>query len=365
MPKLAVARVRDIAEAIERIAPTPLSEAWDNSGLQVGDPASEVGRVLVAFTPVDEVFEEAEETGANFLLFHHPLIFDRLRCVDTGSHPGSLVARAIRSGLAIYAAHTSYDAAPEGVSLVLAEALGLRGPYGVVSPRGALRKLVIFVPERYVDAVAGALAEAGAGVIGEYTHCTFRTPGTGTFLGGEATSPYLGEKGRLEKVGEIRLETVVPAHTAGRAVAAATAAHPYEEVALDLYPVEGHPEGCGYGRVGVLPEPMTPEELSEHATNSLGFPARLVADPHHGRRIERVAVLGGSGGSFIREAATSGAQAYVSGDLDYHDALLAHTLGLAAIDSGHAATELPSLEPLARRLAELVDVPVGVSRVRR
>jgi dinuclear metal center YbgI/SA1388 family protein len=363
MPKLAVARVRDIVEAVEQIAPSPLSEEWDNSGLQVGDPASEANRVLVALTPMDEVFAEAEETGADFLLLHHPLLFNPLKSVDTGSYPGDLVARAIRSSLAVYAAHTSYDAAPEGVSVALAEALGLRGPYEVVSPRGSLRKLVIFVPEENVDAVADALAGAGAGVIGEYTHCTFRTPGTGTFLGGEATDPYLGEKGRLEKVDEIRLETVVPAHAAGRAVAAATAAQPYEEVALDLYPVEGRPEGCGYGRAGALPEPMTPEELREHVTNSLGFPARLVAG--HGQRLERVAVLGGSGGSFIREAAASGAQAYVSGDLDYHDALLADSLSLTAIDAGHAATELPSLDPLARRLGELVYVPVEVSRIRR
>jgi dinuclear metal center YbgI/SA1388 family protein len=359
MPKLAVARVRDIAEALERIAPTPLSEDWDNPGLQVGNPASEANRVLVALTPVDEVFEEAEETGADFLLFHHPLIFDPLKSVDTGS----LVARAIRNDLAVYAAHTSYDAAPEGVSAALARALGLRGPFTVVSPRGSLRKLVIFTPEENVDAIADALASAEAGVIGEYTHCTFRTPGRGTFLGGEATDPYLGEKGRLEKVEEIRLETVVPAHAADRAAAAATAAHPYEEVALDLYPIEGHPEGCGYGRVGLLPEPMTPEALSEHVASSLGSSARLVAG--HGRRVERVAVLGGSGGSFVREAAASGAEAYVTGDLDYHDALLADSLGLAAIDAGHAATELPSLEPLGRRLAELVDVPVEVSRVRR
>jgi dinuclear metal center YbgI/SA1388 family protein len=363
MPELAVARVRDIAEAVERIAPTPLAEDWDNSGLQVGDLASESNRVLVALTPMDEVFEEAEERGADFLLFHHPLIFDPLKTVETGSYPGDLVARAVRSGLVVYAAHTSYDAAPEGVSVALAEALELRAPYGVVSPRGALRKLVFFVPEENVDAVADALAGAGAGVIGEYTHCTFRVPGTGTFLGGETTDPYLGEKGRLERVEEIRLETVVPAHSAAAAVAAATAAHPYEEVALDLYPVEGSPEGCGYGRVGALPEPMTPEELREHVASSLGYPARLVAD--HGQRIERVAVLGGSGGSFVREAAASGAQAYVSGDLDYHDALLAESLGLAAIDAGHAATELPSLVPLARRLAELVDVPVEVSRIRR
>jgi dinuclear metal center YbgI/SA1388 family protein len=363
MPTSAVARVWDIAEAVERIAPTSLSEDWDNSGLQVGDPASDANRVLVALTPIDEVFEEAEETGADFLLFHHPLIFNPLKSVDTGSYPGDLLARAVRGGLAVYAAHTSYDAAPDGVSVVLAEVIGLRDPFEIISPRGALRKLVIFVPEENVDAVAEALSGAGAGVIGEYTHCTFRTPGMGTFLGGETTDPYLGEKGRLEKVEELRLETVVPAHAAGRAVAAAVAAHPYEEAALDLYPVEGHPEGCGYGRVGTLPEPMTSEELVEHIASSLGFPARLAAGSR--RRIERVAVLGGSGGSFVREAAASGAEAYVTGDLDYHDALLADSLGLAAIDAGHAATELPSLEPLARRLAGLVDVPVEVSRVRR
>jgi dinuclear metal center YbgI/SA1388 family protein len=359
MPKLVVARVRDIAEAVERIAPSPLSEDWDNPGLQVGNPASETNRVLVALTPVDEVFEEAEERGADFLLFHHPLIFDPLKSVDTDS----LVARAIRDDLAVYAAHTSYDAAPEGVSDVLARTLGLRGPFTVVSPRGSLRKLVIFAPQENVDAIADALAGEGAGVIGEYTHCTFRTPGRGTFLGGEATDPYRGEKGRLEKVEEIRLETVVPAHAADRAAAAAVAAHPYEEAALDLYPIGGYPEGCGYGRVGRLPEPMTPEALGEHVANSLGFPARLAAG--HGRRIERVAVLGGSGGSFVREVAASGAEAYVTGDLDYHDALLADSLGLAAIDAGHAATEFPSLEPLARRLAELVDVPVEISKVRR
>ena len=357
--------MRDITDAVEQLAPPSLAEDWDNCGLQVGDPAAKVSRVLVALTPVIEVFEEAQEAGADFLLFHHPLILGSFKSVDVSSYPGDLIARAVRRNLAVYAAHTSYDAAPHGVSAALAGALGLRGPLRVVSPRGQLRKLVIFVPQENIDAVADALAEAGAGVIGEYTHCTFRTPGTGTFLGGEATYPYLGERGRLEKVEEIRLETVVPAHASDRAVAAAIAAHPYEEIALDLYPVEGHPAGCGYGRVGTLPEPMTSDDLREHVSDRLGSPARLVADPDSGRRMELVAVLGGSGGSFVREAAASGAEALVTGDLDYHDALLADSLGLTAIDAGHAPTELPSLEPLARRLAELVDVPVEISRVQR
>jgi dinuclear metal center YbgI/SA1388 family protein len=360
-----VTSVAEIAAAVEHLAPLALAEGWDNCGLQVGDPAARRTRVLVALTPLPEVFEEAEEIGADFLLFHHPLIFTPLRSVDTGSQPGALLARAVRGDRAVYAAHTSYDAAPNGVSAALAMALGLGGPLQVVSPRGSLRKLVVFVPEENVEDVADALAGIGAGVIGDYTRCTFRTPGTGTFLPGEETDPYLGERGQLEKLREIRLETVVPTYAARRAADAATAAHPYEEVALDVYPVDGYPGDCGYGRVGSLPEPLTAGELCERVSDSLGFPARLVSDPEQGRRIERVAVLGGSGGSFIPEAASLGVGAYVSGDLDYHDALLAESLGLATIDVGHAATELPSLEPLARRLAKLVDVPVGVSRVRR
>jgi dinuclear metal center YbgI/SA1388 family protein len=355
--------VAQIAEAVDRIAPLALAEEWDNCGLQVGDPEAEVNRVLVALTPLPEVFEEAEEKGADFLLFHHPLVFDPLKTIDTSSYPGGLLARAIRNGHAVYAAHTSYDAAPAGVSVALARTLGLGAPLRVLSPRGALRKLVVFVPEENVDAVAKALAEVGAGVIGDYTECTFRTRGTGTFRGGDETNPYLGEKGRLEEVVEVRIETVVPAHTVDRAVEAATAAHPYEEMALDVYPVEGSPGGCGYGRLGTLPDRLTAGELREHVSESLGFPSRLVADPE--RRIETVAALGGSGGSFISEAAASGAHAYVTGDVDYHDALLAQSLGLTVIDAGHAATELPSLEPLALRLAELVDVPVEVSQVRR
>lgn len=359
-----VTLVKEIAAVVEKLAPGALAEDWDNCGLQVGDPEAEARRVLVALTPLPEVFEEARERDADFLLFHHPLLFSPLKSVDTRSYPGDLVSRAIREGCAVHAAHTSYDAAPGGVSVALADALGLRGPLEVVVPRGELRKVVIFVPEENVEAVARALAEAGAGEIGDYTNCTFRLPGTGTFLGGEGSDPYLGEKGRLERVEEIRLETVVPAHLAHRAVAAAVAAHPYEEAAFDVYPVEGRPEGCGYGRTGQVSEPLTPEGLCQHVSESLDFPARLVAAPDGGG-VERVAVLGGSGGSFIREAAARGADAYVTGDLDYHDALLAESLGLVAIDAGHAATELPSLEPLARRLADLVDVPVEVSRVRR
>lgn len=358
-------RVREIQDVVEGIAPASLAADWDNVGLQVGDEHAEANRVLVALTPLPEVFDEAEEIGADFLLFHHPLIFRPLKGVDVSSYPGDLVARAIRGNLTVHAAHTNYDAAPRGVSVALAAALRLTGPLQVVVPTGSMKKIVVFVPEEDADGMADALTGAGAGVIGGYTRCTFRSPGTGTFFGGDGTDPYAGERGRLERVPELRLETVAPAHLVRAAVAAIRASHPYEEPAFDVYPVDGHPEGCGYGTVGRLPTPLTPEEFAGYVSNSLGFPVRLVSDPAPGRPVERVAVLGGSGGSFIGQAAASGADAYVTGDLSYHDALLAESLGLVAVDAGHAATELPSLVPLARRLGEAVDVPVSVSRVRR
>lgn len=356
---------RDVIKEIEALAPPTLSEKWDNSGLQVGDPSGKVERVLVALTPLAEVFDEAEENVANFVLFHHPLIFGGLDSVDEGAYPGDLIARAVRASITVYAAHTSYDAAPDGVSVALADALGLRPPRAVVSPAGEIKKLVVFTPQGHVEAVAEALAGSGAGEIGDYTRCAFRAPGTGTFLPGSGSDPHLGDPGKLEYADEIRLETVVPAHLLPGAIAAMKTAHPYEEVAHDIYPVEGHPEGCGYGRCGLLHEPLSATGLRDFTTEKLGFEARLVADPSRGARIEKVAVLGGSGGSFLREVAASGADAYITADLDYHDALLAESLGLVAIDAGHAATELPSLAPLARRLSRGLGLPVEVSRVRR
>ncbi|AHY45816.1 Dinuclear metal center protein, YbgI/SA1388 family [Rubrobacter radiotolerans] len=358
---------KEVMGAVEGISPPALAEEWDNSGLQVGRADAAVSRVLVALTPLPEVFDEAREKGADFLLFHHPLIFGGLGSLDTSRYPGDLLARAMRDELTVYASHTSLDATPDSrnVSVALAGTLGLSGRLRVVAPAGALRKLVVFVPEEDVEAVAEALAGAGAGRIGDYTRCTFRSPGTGTFLPGDASNPHLGERGKLEYAPEVRLEAVVPAHLAARAVAAATEAHPYEEMAHDVYPVEGYPESCGYGRVGDLPEPLGARDLADYVSERLGAPARLVSDPEPERRIERLAVLGGSGGTFLKQAATSGAGAYVTGDLDYHDALLAESLGLVAVDAGHAPTELPALAPLAEHLAELVDVPVEVSRVRR
>jgi dinuclear metal center YbgI/SA1388 family protein len=356
--------VKDVIRAVERVAPPSLAEDWDNCGLQVGEPETGVSRVLVALTPLAEVFDEAEEKGADFLLFHHPLIFKPLHSVDTGSYPGNLISRAVRSGTAIYAAHTSYDSAPDGVSVALAGALGLTGPLEVISARGELRKLVVFVPESALDEVSEALDRGGASVIGDYTRCTFRTPGTGTFLPGSISDPYSGERGKLQHESEVRLETVVAAHDAPRALSYARAAHPYKEMACDLYPVEGRPEGCGLGRVGELPEPLSPEAFTAHVSESLGFEARLVSKPGVGE-IRRVAVLGGSGGSFLGEVAASGAQAYMTGDLSYHHALDAEHLGLVAVDAGHGPSEFPSLARLAESIGELVEIPVEASQVRR
>jgi hypothetical protein len=97
------------------------------------------------------------------------------------------------------------------------------------------RKLVVFVPEDALDAVRDALFSAGAGRIGAYERCSWYTSGTGTFMGGESTDPSVGERGREERVPELRLETVFPGDRQPEVVAALRAAHPYEEPAFDVY----------------------------------------------------------------------------------------------------------------------------------
>ena len=249
------------------------------------------------------------------------------------------------------------------MSAALAETLGLGGPLRVVSPRGALRKLVVFVPEESVDGVVRALAEAGAGVIGDYTECTFRTRGTGTFRGGDETNPYLGERGRLEKVEEVRIETVVPAHAQAAPRKPPPRPTPTRRWHWTSTLSRELPRAAATGGWGPCPSPSPPRSCAN--TSRARWVFRRASSPTREGASSGSPSSGDPGGSFIPEVAASGADAYVTGDVDYHDALLAESLGLTVIDAGHAATELPSLGPLAERLAELVDVPVEVSEVRR
>lgn len=331
--------VKTVAGWMERLAPPALAEEWDAVGLQVGDREALVTRVVTALTLTPDVVAQAAAGGAQLIVAHHPLIFRPLSSIQPHARVGFLVTQLIKHDIALFVAHTNLDAAPGGVNDGLAARLGLLETEPLTFRRLPRRvKLVTFVPAGHEDEVRDALAQAGAGVIGRYSHCAFTSPGRGSFKPMESANPYIGQVGRVEQVEEVRLEMVVPQADAAKAVAALKRAHPYEEVAYDLYPLEEVEAAAGIGRVGRLPRPMTAEEFIAYVKDRLQVrnvrPCGAAVP-----RIERVAVVGGSGGSFINEALRKGAHALVTGDVDYHDADEARHAGLLVVDAGHFGTE--------------------------
>lgn len=344
-------KCRTIMAALERLAPRSLAAGWDNVGLLVGSPEQEVASLLVTLDVTPQVAGQAVTDGVDMIVAHHPLIFKTLSAIRTDTPQGRTLAALLAAGIAVAAAHTNLDAAAGGVNDVLAARLGLTGlrPL-VVDGRERLLKLAVFVPEGHVEDVRRALAAAGAGHIGNYSHCTFQAAGTGTFLPLEGTQPFLGEQGKLEYAAECRLETILPEKIAVPVIDAMLKAHPYEEVAYDLYALENPGREFGLGRVGRLAAPEPFAVFADRVTAALGLSHLRIAGPTD-REVGTVAVCGGSGGNFLAIAAAAGADVLVTGDVKYHEALEAAAVGLTLVDAGHFATERPVVEALAGYLA--------------
>jgi dinuclear metal center YbgI/SA1388 family protein len=279
--------------------------------------------------------------------YHPPLFEAQKRFVA-----GSLAFEAARAGIAVYSPHTALDVAEGGTNDVLADAAGMtdRAPLRRIDGPDATLKLVTFVPASHVEAVAGALFAAGAGHIGEYASCSFRSVGTGTFLGGEGTRPVVGEAGRREEVAEVRLETVVPARVVQAVVRALRAAHPYEEPAFDLVRLAAVSPLRGFGRVGTV-VPTRGEAMLERVKQALGVPHVLAAGSLD-REISRVAVCAGSGTELLGDAIASGAHLFLTGELRHHDALRALEAKMALICTRHSTSERGALVALERRLVQ-------------
>ncbi|HHX50527.1 MAG TPA: Nif3-like dinuclear metal center hexameric protein [Clostridia bacterium] len=341
-----------IMDIMERLAPCQLAEEWDNVGLLIGDPGARVEGVLVSLDLTVQVMEEARARGANLILVHHPPIFQPLKQLRTDTPLGRLVAGIIRENMQVYAAHTNLDVVPLGVNEQLARKLGLvETEILQVSGEDRLFKLVVFVPDSHEVKVRQSLGDAGAGWIGNYSHCTFRLHGTGTFRPLEGADPFLGQVGRLEEAAEYRLETIVPETQLKKVVKALLASHPYEEVAYDLYPLSNRGIEYGLGRVGKLIEPVPFSAFIEYVKLRLGTgPLKVAGNPE--MRVERVAVCGGAGGSLVSRAALQKAQVFVTGDVGHHQVQEALALGLGVIDAGHYATERVVLNPLVDYLKE-------------
>jgi dinuclear metal center YbgI/SA1388 family protein len=331
-------KVRDICEAMDELAPPCLAYEGDRIGLSIGDPEWEVTRAAIALTVTPEVAKTAIRKRVDLMVSHHPVIWEPLRALRTDNEHTRMCLALAEARVACFAAHTNLDVVPGGVNDRLAQLLCLINcrPLFPVAQRG-LVKLVTFVPKPHVAAVRDAVCRAGAGVIGEYTHCTFSAPGVGTFLPSEEANPFSGEKRRVNEEPERRFETLVSEHQLGKVIQALLQAHPYEEVAYDIIPLANKDPRVGIGVCGELRKSRTLRAFAEHTRTALELSAvRVVGDPN--KRVSKVAVLGGSGGSRVREIPPR-IDVYVTGDVTYHDALAARERGLAVIDAGHAGTE--------------------------
>lgn len=354
--------VRDVCRKLEEWAPAGLAYSWDRSGLSVGTPGQPVLGVLACLTVTREALARAREAGADLIVSHHPLIWDPLERLDPQDPHTRLCLDAAHGGLAVFSLHTNLDVAPGGVNHVLAQTLGLREMRPLFeAPHAGHVKLVTFVPEPHLAAVREAVSAAGAGIIGAYTHCSFSTPGTGTFLPGAGADPYSGERGVVNEEAEVRFETLVAKARLAGVLAALQAAHPYEEVAYDVVSLENVDPAVGLGARGVLDEPMTLGAFAGHVRNALGLEQlRFAGAP--GNPVRSVAVLGGAGGSEAGKVPAD-IDVFVTGDVKYHDALSALERGLAVVDAGHAGTERGIVEVIASYLrAAFPGLPVAVYR---
>jgi dinuclear metal center YbgI/SA1388 family protein len=343
-------KIKDIIAPLEHWAPRTLQEDYDNSGLQVGDPEAEVSAAMVCLDCTEAVVQEAAANGCGLIISHHPVIFNGLKSLVAKSHVERTLLAAIRHHIALYAIHTNLDNVLDGVNGEMASRLGLKA-IRVLDPKpDQLRKLVVFVPMDHADAVRDAALAAGAGHIGAYDECSFTVGGMGTFRAGPGTQPFVGEQGTRHAEAEFRLEFILPKHRDREVLAAVRAVHPYEEIAFDLYPLANQHNGIGSGLLGAWDAPLDEAAFLARLKQVFGLQA-IRHTQHLGKPIRTVALCGGSGSFLIRTAIASGADAYITGDVKYHEFFEADGKLLLA-DIGHYGSEQFTMHLIQRRLGE-------------
>jgi dinuclear metal center YbgI/SA1388 family protein len=348
------ATIADIIKVMESIAPSRLAEEWDNVGLQIGDRNRPVQTIRVALDPTPDVIDAASKDGVDLLITHHPLIFHPLKFIDLDSPLGSIIQTAILHRLSIFSAHTNLDSAIDGLNDILAYHIGLNDLKVLGNAIEAENyKLVFYVPEAYQQTVMASLFETRSGEIGNYSCCSFRNKGKGTYKPGPLAKPFSGKIGEISHTDEVRIETVVRKNDVTRVINHITKNHPYETMAYDIYPLLSYDRKEGIGRVGKLEKGMDLKSFALSIKTKLGLNHLKVAG-NPDLSIQTVAVCSGSGSGLFKHFVASGAQVYVSGDLGYHDAKTAEALNLGIIDIGHFASEHLIVDALTRRLKQVL-----------
>ncbi len=330
---------KDIITLMEEEFPLRLAESWDNSGLQIGSSDKQVGRILIALDLDSFVLKQAVKQQVDMIITHHPLFFKPIKNINYASPLGKMIKTLVSKDITVYAAHTNLDAAQKGLNQALAEKLELVNIEPLYpASREVLFKLVVYVPATHLEEVRAAICTAGAGNIGKYADCTFRARGTGTFRPGQNTNPFIGKTGELEEVDEFRLETIIYESDLKQVLDSIHQAHPYEEVAYDLYRLENEGRMFSPGRKGCLVEKTSLQDYAVRVKELLGVKSlRVVGDWES--NIKNVAVISGSGASLMSRVINQNIDLLVTGDLKYHEAKDAEAAGLKVIDAGHQGTE--------------------------
>jgi len=330
-------KLSQLTAYLESLAPLAYQEDYDNSGLIVGNPDKEVQQALLSLDCTEAIVDEAIDKGCEVIISHHPIVFRGLKKLNGKTYVERVIEKAIKNDIAVYAIHTNLDNVMDGVNARICEALELTNCRILAPKSGLLKKLVTYVPVDKAEQVRNALFHAGAGNIGNYSECSFNAEGQGTFKGGEDSTPYVGEPGKRHYEDEIRIETVYPATIESKLLMALFLAHPYEEVAYDLYELTNQHNQVGAGMIGELEEEISEEEFLFVLKQNMQ--ARVVRHTAlRGKNVKRVAVCGGAGGFLLKNAISAGADFFVTADYKYHEFFDAEGRIVIA-DIGHFESE--------------------------
>jgi len=356
---------KDIADRIEKIVPLELAQDWDNVGLLIGNPQQNIKNILLTIDITGDVVAEAKELKTDLIISYHPVIWDGLKKI-TADGPSGVVYDLLQSGIAVFSIHTALDSAIGGVNDGLAEIIGIRDaePIGdfVDNPVGDNYKLVVFIPIESAAKVSNAVFAAGAGAIGNYSHCSFQAQGQGSFLPLKGAKPAIGKKGKLQQVPEVRFETVVPAEKLDDCIKAMKKAHPYETPAFDCFKLYNTQNKFGLGRIGKLEKPMRIDRIVERIKKYTGAKAvGIVGDEK--RLVKTAAVCAGSCGKIINSVIAAGSDLYLTGELKHHHALAAQEANLTCICLSHTVSERFILKKFAKQLQkQLKQITIKISK---
>ena len=329
--------IKDITNYLETIAPLAFQESYDNCGLIVGDPAMEVTGITICLDSTEEVILDAKKNGCNLVIAHHPIVFSGLKKLNGKKYIERTVISAIKNDVAIYAAHTNMDNIMGGVNQMIADKIGLKNVKILAPKQEILKKLVVFVPVEHAEKLRRSLFEAGAGTIGNYDQCSFNLEGTGTFRPGPEASPFEGKIGERSEVIEVRIEVIFEAQKEKSVISAMRSAHPYEEVAFDIYALSNEYQNVGSGIIGELPQSMDEMSFLKHVKTTMK--AGIVKyTALTGKAVNRVAICGGSGSFLLNDALYADAQVFITSDYKYHQFFDAEGKIVIA-DIGHFESE--------------------------